>query len=34
MVAVQQDKLAKAADIVRVKELWHGAFGRLEMLLA
>ncbi|MEO9362412.1 MAG: hypothetical protein ABI348_00795 [Nitrososphaera sp.] len=34
MVAVQQDKLAKAADVVRAKELWHGAFGRLETLLA
>lgn len=34
MVAVQQNKLANAADVVRVKELWHGAFGRLETLLA
>jgi hypothetical protein len=34
MLAVQQDKLAKAADVVRAKELRHGAFGRLETLLA
>ncbi|AIC16516.1 hypothetical protein [Nitrososphaera viennensis] len=34
MVAVQQNKLARPADVARAKERWHGAFDRLEALLA
>lgn len=34
LVAVQQNKLAKAADVLRAKDYWHSAFDRLEILLA
>ncbi|WP_148701757.1 hypothetical protein [Candidatus Nitrososphaera evergladensis] len=33
-VAVQQNRLAKAADMARAKKRWHGALDRLEVLLA